>query len=540
MNNTEQVEVLLSDPQEALLFCRMVDMLNMAGQGGGKSHTIGLITGQFITMFPRCRGFIGANTFDQLSGATLKVCYDVWRKEYGMTEYSKDNPGGAFIVDKRPPGHFQRFVSLRSYKNVISFWNGCIVFIGSLDNYMAQDGKEYVWAQLDETKDTKEEAVKDVIKGRLRQVGLWFDAIGDLHYYATITEADAAIEAAAKKGQTLTLTAWNPLYIHTSPASGLVKWINEWFGLEADRKVIKDKCLAGDADFYFKENPIKKTAAIIYSAYHNKHNLAPGYLENRAASLGEDRSLKLIHGYPFSKSGGEWFTHFSRLNHVKEVNYNPELRVVHLTWDFNVVPYITCLGCQIEFITRFIDNGKGEAAVKSDVPQIGWRAIDVMRISVYKEYCFENPKNDVTAVCNQFIDDTPPGSAEVFLYGDATGKIRKPGLGQYTDFGAIEDQLWAYVHNESDRAPRQNVAPGKRRDLMNDIMSGRVPEVEIVISDNCEILIQDMEEVKQAADGSKKKPKKENPDTKEKYEYLGHTSDALEYLVSIVAKQFIK
>ncbi len=174
------------------------------------------------------------------------------------------------------------------------------------------------------------------------------------------------------------------------------------------------------------------------------------------------------------------------------------------------------------------------------MPQIGWMPIDVMRISIYKEYCFENPKNSTTAVCDQIKLDIDPGAAEFFLYGDSTGMIRKPGLGQYTDFAAIEGDLWQYVHNESNRASKQNVAPGKRKELCNDILADRIPEVEVEISDECEILIQDMEEVKEAADGSKKKPKKKNPDTDEFYEYLGHTSDAFEYLISVVAKSYIK
>jgi hypothetical protein len=525
MQNVETVEIVLSEPQEALLNCRQPVIGTIAGQGGGKSWFIGVASGIMITSFPRVRGFIGANTYDQLSGATLKNCYEVWREKFALTEYSKDNPAGSYVVDKRPPPHFQRFINLRSYKNVISFWNGCIVFIGSLDNYEAQDGKEYGWAHLDETKDTKEEAVKEVILGRLRQIGLWYDVNGDMVYNADV--ADATLKG---------LTAWDPLYIHTSPASGLVTWVNEWFELEHDRDLIKKKCEARERDFYYKVNPVKKTAIVIYSAYHNKHNLAPGYLENREATLGPERTLKLIHGYPFAKSGGEYFPAFDKGKHVQPIRLDRDNQSLHLTWDFNVVPYMTCLVVQMDYVVRYLSpDGKS----KSTEAVFGWQFMEALQIKVIKEYCLENPKNDVISVCNEFIADFPASEGwSVDYYGDATGKTRKSGLGQYTDFKEIDDQLSSYVHNNSDHAPKSNPENKKRRDVMNDILSGRMPEVEIVISDECEILTQDMSLVKEGVKG-KMKPRKVDENTGETYEWLGHTSDALEYLVMVIVRDFI-
>ena len=100
-----------------------------------------------------------------------------------------------------------------SYENIISFDNGAVIYIGSLDNYKALDGIEVCWAVLDETKDTREEAVKQVITGRLRQQGMYVDAADNLC-------SNAFTNGVANK-------SFNPLYIFTSPAS--VPWINEWF-----------------------------------------------------------------------------------------------------------------------------------------------------------------------------------------------------------------------------------------------------------------------------------------------------------------------
>ncbi len=134
----EQYDVIvqLSEPQTAVMASRQARILNMAGQGSGKSQVIGYSSGMFISDFPQMLGFIGANTYLQLSQSTLVRVFDTWAKVYGFTEYdAKTNPGGAYIVDKRPPFHFQRFHKLRDYGGTISFYNGCLIFLGSLDNY---------------------------------------------------------------------------------------------------------------------------------------------------------------------------------------------------------------------------------------------------------------------------------------------------------------------------------------------------------------------------------------------------------------------
>ena len=81
---------------------------------------------------------------------------------------------------------FEKYIN---YSNIISFDNGAIIYIGSLDNAKAHEGKEFAYAILDETKDSKEQDVKDTILTRLRQKGLVING-----------------------------KEFNPLYILTSPA----------------------------------------------------------------------------------------------------------------------------------------------------------------------------------------------------------------------------------------------------------------------------------------------------------------------------------
>lgn len=535
----EEIEVLLSHPQEILMETRANRILDMAGQGGGKSQNIGYHTGFLITNFPRARGFIGANTYDQLSGATLKNCFEVWRKVYGMTEYDKfENPAGSFVFDRKPPAHFQQFIKLKSYKNVMCFWNGAMVILGSLENYQAQDGKEFAWAHLDETKDTKEVAVKEVITGRLRQRGLWVTPDGDLIYeMESPARRNLGFKTDLTNAEAVSYgwKAWNPLFIHTSPASGLVTWLNDWFDLERYRAVIKTEVLKKQHGFYYKEDPVRKTCVVIYSAYHNADNLPPGKLEDQESSLGPERSLKLVYGYPFSKSGGEYFTDFDRLLHVTHVPFDPDLRTLFLSWDFNVVPYLTCLAAQIKYVVRYRD----EAGIKYSEPQPGYTSFEVMQIRFFKEYCFESPLNSVDAIGTKIKEDFPAGSVDITYYGDSQGKNRVEGLGDITRYDLVETALWSYMHNDSDQVVNPNVSPLTRRDLMNDIFGGRTPEVEILIDESCEETIKDFDECKLGPKG-KVKIRVKDDDTGGTYEPLGHTSDAAEYIVSEVAKHLIK
>jgi hypothetical protein len=525
MVETQEVEVILSEPQEAVLESRKANILEMAGKGSGKSETIGISTGMFISELPEAAGFIGANTIMQLSQSTLDRVFKSWKKVHDFTEYDpKFNRGGAYVIDKKPPPSFQRFRSLRDYRGTISFYNGALVYIGSLENYKAHDGKEFAWAHLDETKDTKADALKEVIQGRLRQYGLWYAPDGGILFNAQITAPEA---------EALGLTAWNPLYIHTAPALVGVDWLNKMFSLDAYAKEIKARVTKKDKDFFYKE--FDNNAVCIYSTYHNAHNLPPNYIENQILNLkDEDSILKHVDGYPFSKSGGEYFHAFRRDKHVKPVAYVPGVPVL-TTWDFNVVPYMTCLCAQVFTKLVYIDP----RGIKYENYQPDTSPLEVMVIKFYREYCLPAPRNSTEAVCAQFSADHNPRETEVFYYGDASGLNRIPGLGSTTNFKLIAEHLGNYIHNDSKRVKAPNVAVLARRDLLNDIFSGRHPAVEIEIDEGMENTIKDMENLKLGPQG-KIKAKEKDPETKEKFETLGHTSDALEYLVSEVCKYLLK
>lgn len=409
-----------------------------------------------------------------------------------------------FVVDKQPPQHFtNRFEKLKSYKNVVSFQNGARIFLVSLDNYKAADGMEVGWALLDETKDTREEAVKEVILARLRANKIFIDKSGELYDH----------EPPRKK-----VDGFNPLYIFTSPAK--VPWLNNMFYIndEKNLKEIQRKIFDHD-DYYVGEFEDRKV--VISSTYHNKHNLPNNYIESRRKVWDETPGLTdmLIYASPVGKTGGEWYSHYQRDIHVKEgLKFNPDLPV-HTCWDFNVIPYMSALAIQIE---------------ETDNETI---------IRVIKEYALKHPKNTTGSVCDEMMFDFAGVIDGIFVYGDASGRNRQTALMSKNapkhNYDVIKAKLVEFMFPGSMRVPKSNPPISGRRIMMNRIFSGN-NRVRIEIDSSCIQLIQDVDFGKEGPNGEYLKEKVKEKDSGKTYEKYGHHSDSLIYFCWYHFKYLIK
>jgi len=167
---TDFASISLSAPQKTIFESREAINLFLAGQGAGKTFLMGVVAGRFIQSYPHKKGLIAANTYSQLSGTTLFRVREVWKHHFGWTEYNEYTKQGHYTVGVQPPASFNlENHNFENYRNVISFCNGALIHYHSLDNYKPIDGLEISWACLDETKDTRPEAITEVILGRLRQ-----------------------------------------------------------------------------------------------------------------------------------------------------------------------------------------------------------------------------------------------------------------------------------------------------------------------------------------------------------------------------------
>ena len=132
-----EVKVKLSRPQLSVKTSRASLVLDMAGQGLGKTLNISIDVIEKVRSIPRAIGFIGANTHKQLSQSTLKNCFKYWKDIAGWTKWSKSNPDGVYTVNTKPPEHFRQYEILDDYRGTICFQNGTLIFTGSLKNYLA-------------------------------------------------------------------------------------------------------------------------------------------------------------------------------------------------------------------------------------------------------------------------------------------------------------------------------------------------------------------------------------------------------------------
>jgi phage terminase large subunit len=204
------------------------------------------------------------------------------------------------------------------------------------------------------------------------------------------------------------------------------------------------------------------------------------------------------------RTGGEFWKDFNSNKHVQTLEWF-EPHPLHLTWDENVNPFLTCL----------IWQGVGK-----EVKQID-------------EICLEDPRNRVSHVCAEFMKRYPVDRVKgLFVYGDRTS------IKEDTKMEKGENFFTKIIQHLRDYKPvlrMQSVNPSVAQSagFINQIYAGRIPDIEIVIGANCKKSIRDYQYVLEDSDGTMKKTKKVHPVTKISYEEYGHPSDAKRYFLTM-------
>jgi hypothetical protein len=479
-------------PQAAMIATDKPRNLMQAGVGGGKTFTAGDILGLFASNIPRALGLVAANTYGQLSDSTVVGVAKVLRDRFGYEENKH------YVIDKAPKYYFKPHpYTFKNNYNKIFWCNGAVSMLASLDNYKALDGREVGFAILDETKDTKEQAVKDTIITRLRQ-----KTVRLLKPSSTYSAFRFCATDHPEAGEDI-----NPLFIFTSPAKE--QWLTNYFKLldcEDDFNRVK----GSDTEYF--QHKTRTRNVIIYSTLLNRENLPNGYIDNLIEDLSADLVDMHVHGSPYAKSGGEYYKSFDKKINIKPVSVTHGYPLL-LTFDFNVNPYMPALVAQL-------------------IPKKGGR----YALNIFKEYALKHPRNTIEDVCGQFVEDF-----EDFLdyglkyYGDASGANNIPVKAYRNYFKVVEAELYNYISQDSKCLLKQNprhktVFRGSlgRRDFMNKALRGGY-DVDINIDPGCKHLIADMQYIKEDKNGAKRKDKvTENGVSFEKY---GHHSDALDGLV---------
>lgn len=130
------------------------------GVATGKSYTGSHFAIEMIERHPDKTGFIGANTYDQLTQASLREMF-YWLDHYGFE----------WVIDCQPPPHWNARRAFKKYSNILSVRVGLQVvhvFTRVLSDPDALRGVEFSWYWLDETRDTPQNT-HDVVLSRMRE-----------------------------------------------------------------------------------------------------------------------------------------------------------------------------------------------------------------------------------------------------------------------------------------------------------------------------------------------------------------------------------
>jgi hypothetical protein len=206
------------------------------------------------------------------------------------------------------------------------------------------------------------------------------------------------------------------------------------------------------------------------------------------------------------KSGGEFWKQFNIEQHVTTLKWDESVPL-HISWDENVYPYLTC---QVWQIVR-----EGEIKVLQQIDEI----------------CLSDPRNRPRYTCAEFKKRYPPEKVtKLYIYGDATSKKedvkQEKGENLYTE---IENHLREYEPVR--RVPKSNPSVIESGAFIDKIYSDMVPGLRIEIGANCIKSIHDYAYAKEDSDGTILKKKVTDPLTKISYEEYGHCSDAKRYFI---------
>lgn len=213
------------------------------------------------------------------------------------------------------------------------------------------------------------------------------------------------------------------------------------------------------------------------------------------------------------RTDNQFYYGFSRAKHVGPVTIDPALPV-HLSFDQNVLPYIT-LTC--------------------------WQVQDISGIKTacqFDEFCLEHPKNTTEALCNAFMDKYGHTFTQAFIYGDASGNKRDTRA-NVTDYAIAKRVLRPLLNNRSDRTLKSNPNVVKRREWENNILNGKYA-IGVLIDPGCKNSIADLVNTPTDENGHKlkKRVRGANGETFEKY---GHTSDTMDYvLTTVFEREFVR
>lgn len=216
------------------------------------------------------------------------------------------------------------------------------------------------------------------------------------------------------------------------------------------------------------------------------------------------------------RTGSEFFASFNRGKHTGECKYSPNL-ALHVSVDNNVLPYISYTFWQIEYG-------------------------DCIKIRQVDEIAAESPHNTarksallVAAKLREM------GVDRIYLHGDASTRNANTIDDQKRSFlDLVISTLQAEGIEVIDCVGKQNPSVPMSGEFINAIFDNIVPDIQIIIGENCKVSIEDYISVQKDENGAILKTKVKNKITMQTYEEHGHLSDTFRYVIcDLIREQFL-
>jgi hypothetical protein len=279
-----------------------------------------------------------------------------------------------------------------------------------------------------------------------------------------------------------------------------------------------DGWIKDDIVIPWRENRLKSNTIFVQATLEsNPDNYFAEKYRETLEDLPQYEKARLLHGDwdARPKTGGEFLKEFKRETFIKDVEYDPEL-ALHISFDENVNPYLTCLVFQIKNISI-----RGQIVKE-------FRQID--------EICLPDPRNTRKAICREFERRYYDHREGVFVYGDATSQKSDTGKEKGENFFT---DIMSYLRsfNPKKRVPEANpsvISSGGFLDLIFERQNEGLfyQSLRYYISPKCKTSINDYLYTVEDSDGKIKKETEVNPLTGVRYEKNGHCLDAFRYFVT--------
>lgn len=437
---------------------------------------------------PGSRGFILGKTYNQILTKFIPAMAAFWQS-IGIEEYSSVNEDGLYVIGKVPPKHFASpRAKIKKYTNLITFINGTVIELLSMDRADLNLGGSFDWGICDE------------IQG-INPVKLQKEYLIAIRGYHAKYSHPAYLSFVA---------------VGTMPWLPSQKWVLEY----------EDKMKKNPKRYFF----IKRTS------FDNIEVLGKAYFKNIKEELSRLMyNVEILNHEVKLQSGDGFYPEFSESRNTYTNAYTYSEMEDELGSIFTVSTRIsTEYDSEKELDLSFDFNADVTSLVIGQEHETEFRIINTI-FETPTQFVSEleedgQPKTLVKKVVETFCRNYPNHTGTINIYGDGSGKNRSAnGEPPYDTIVRLLQEKGYHVVNHV--VTTINPLHILKHQTINDLLAGNIPNAPKILinADTCSSLIVSIISSPILPDFRKNKTSERNKELS--IEQMTHLSDTLDYLL---------